>query len=121
MTYISLAPGALTAIALASKNPSVHFSVVDKDASLIAAWNSDHTPIFEPGLEDILFEDGQIQEKALYVLSHGYEGRRRRRLANLTFSSDINTHISEANIIFICVDTPSEISVSLTWRFCETM
>ncbi|PYH35072.1 nucleotide sugar dehydrogenase [Aspergillus neoniger CBS 115656] len=100
--------GTLTAIALASKNPHVHFSVVDKDASLIAAWNSDHTPIFEPGLEDILFEDGQIQEKALFVLSHGYEGRR-RRLANITFSSDINTHISDANIIFICVDTPSEV------------
>ncbi|OJZ88762.1 hypothetical protein ASPFODRAFT_59473 [Aspergillus luchuensis CBS 106.47] len=100
---------ALKAIALASKNPSVHFSVVDKDASLIAAWNSDHIPIFEPGLKDILFEDGKIQENALRVLLHDHEGRRRRRLANITFSADINTHISDANIIFICGDISGEV------------
>ncbi|RAH55795.1 UDP-glucose 6-dehydrogenase [Aspergillus piperis CBS 112811] len=101
---------ALKAIAQASKNPSVHFSVVDKDASLIAAWNSDHIPIFEPGLEDILFEDGKIQENALRVLLHDHEGRRRRRLANITFSADYNTHISDANIIFICGDISGEVS-----------
>ncbi|PYH70643.1 nucleotide sugar dehydrogenase [Aspergillus vadensis CBS 113365] len=102
--------GALTAIALASKNPSVHFSVVDKDASLIAAWNSDHLPILEPGLEDILFEDNQSQEKELCVSPQICQGQPRRRLANIIFSADIRAHISEANIIFICVDTPSELS-----------
>ncbi|GKZ25409.1 hypothetical protein AbraIFM66951_002444 [Aspergillus brasiliensis] len=102
--------GALTAIALASKNPSVHFSVVDKNASLIAAWNSDHIPIFEPGLEDLLFEKTQTQEKTLCESAHSYGSQRTRRLANISFSADIRTHISDADIIFICVDTPSEVT-----------
>ncbi|GKZ31012.1 hypothetical protein AbraIFM66950_010932 [Aspergillus brasiliensis] len=102
--------GALTAITLASKNPSVHFSVVDKDPSLIAAWNSDHIPIFEPGLEDILCEDSGTQGKSLCVSKHSYGSQRMRRLANISFSGDIRTHISDANIIFICVDTPSEVT-----------
>ncbi|RDH31471.1 nucleotide sugar dehydrogenase [Aspergillus welwitschiae] len=102
--------GALTAIALASKNPSVHFNVVDKNASLIAAWNSDHIPIFEPGLEDILFDDGETNDKALCDLPHNHQGRRIRRLANISFSADICKHISDAHMIFICVDTPSEVT-----------
>ncbi|GLA36293.1 hypothetical protein AnigIFM63309_002390 [Aspergillus niger] len=106
--------GALTAIALASKNPSVHFNVVDKNASLIAAWNSDHIPIFEPGLENILFDDGETNDKALCDLPHNHQGRRTRRLANISFSADICKHISDAHIIFVCVDTPSEVTLKET-------
>ncbi|TPR02493.1 Scytalone dehydratase family protein [Aspergillus niger] len=106
--------GALTAIALASKNPSVQFNVVDRDASLIAAWNSDHIPIFEPGLEDIIFEDGEANDKAHCDSLHNHQGRRTRRLANIFFSADICKHILDAHIIFICVDTPSEVTLKET-------
>ncbi|RDK47532.1 nucleotide sugar dehydrogenase [Aspergillus phoenicis ATCC 13157] len=112
--------GALTAIALASKNPSVHFSVVDKDASVIEAWNSDHIPIFEPGLEDIIFDDAEplpgvkgselhpIQSKTQSASPNYCHRRRTRRLANISFSADICKHVTDSDIIFICVDTPSE-------------
>ncbi|GKZ92708.1 hypothetical protein AnigIFM59636_005446 [Aspergillus niger] len=109
-----LSEGALTAIALASKNPSVQFNVVDRDASLIAAWNSDHIPIFEPGLEDIIFEDGEANDKAHCDSLHNHQGRRTRRLANIFFSADICKHILDAHIIFICVDTPSEVTLKET-------
>ncbi|KAL4889570.1 hypothetical protein BDV59DRAFT_186116 [Aspergillus ambiguus] len=46
---------ALTAIVLATQNPTRQFCVVDKDASPIAAWNSDQLPIIEPELENLLF------------------------------------------------------------------
>lgn len=132
VAYVCLVPGALTAIALASKNPSVHFSVVDKDASVIEAWNSDHIPIFEPGLEDIIFDDAEplpgvkgselhpIQSKTQSASPNYCHRRRTRRLANISFSADICKHVTDSDIIFICVDTPSEVSVSPTSRIYTT-
>lgn len=76
--------GAITSIILAQKNPDVDFTVVDSDSAKIDAWNSNGPPpIHEPGLET------------------------RRDLRNLLFSSDIKRGLNEAEMIFVCVNTPA--------------
>ncbi len=61
--------------------------VVDSNAARIAAWQSEQLPIYEPGLEDV-------------VLS--------ARDRNLFFSTEVNRHIAEADIIFVSVNTPTK-------------
>jgi UDPglucose 6-dehydrogenase len=60
---------------------------VDVIPEKIAAWNSDKLPIFEPGLEEVV-------GAAL--------GR------NLTYSTDIDAAIAEADIVFVSVNTPTK-------------
>jgi UDPglucose 6-dehydrogenase len=61
--------------------------VVDINKERIAAWNSDNLPIYEPGLKEIVFKS---------------------RGKNLFFSTEIDKNISEADIIFVCVNTPTK-------------
>ena len=53
----------------------------------IDAWNSDALPIYEPGLEDVVF---------------ACRGR------NLFFSTDTDTHVGDADIVFVSVNTPTK-------------
>ena len=46
--------GGPTMAVIASKCPRVKVTVVDLSQSQIDAWNSDHLPIFEPGLDDVV-------------------------------------------------------------------
>ncbi|PWY95007.1 UDP-glucose dehydrogenase Ugd1 [Aspergillus sclerotioniger CBS 115572] len=85
--------GALTAAVLASQNPHVQFCVVDNDAALIAAWNSDRLPVFEPGLDELLVQP------------------RKRKLANLTFSTSVHAGVVAADLIFLCAETSSTITI----------
>ena len=41
---------------IAQKCPHIKVTVVDMNAKLIAAWNSKDLPIYEPLLEDVVFE-----------------------------------------------------------------
>ena len=61
--------------------------VVDIDHDKIDAWNSDHLPIYEPGLKEIVTQT---------------------RGKNLFFSTDIENHITQADIIFVSVNTPTK-------------
>lgn len=72
---------------IAKHCPEYSITVVDLDASKIAAWNSDNLPIHEPGLLQI-------------VLS--------QRGKNLFFSSDVDGATAEADILFVCVPTPTK-------------
>jgi len=72
---------------IAHKCPKIKVTVVDIDARRIAAWNHGPLPVFEPGLDDVV-------QKA--------------RGKNLFFSTDIDTAIREAKIIFISVNTPTK-------------
>ena len=72
---------------IAEKCPHITVTVVDVDASKIDAWNNGNLPIFEPGLQEVV--DGQ-------------------RGKNLFFSTDRGTAISEADIIFVAVGTPTK-------------
>jgi UDPglucose 6-dehydrogenase len=62
-------------------------TVVDINQARIDEWNSDKLPIFEPGLNDIV---------------QGARGK------NLFFSTDIDSAIREAEMIFLSVNTPTK-------------
>jgi UDPglucose 6-dehydrogenase len=47
--------GGPTMAVIASKAPRVKVTVVDLSERQIAAWNSNNLPIYEPGLEEIVF------------------------------------------------------------------
>ena len=72
---------------IANNCPEYKVTIVDISKERIAAWNSDRLPIFEPGLE----------ERVLKV-----------RGKNLFFSTDIDTCINQADIIFVSVNTPTK-------------
>src|SRR6516165_4236895 len=64
-----------------------HVVCVDKDADKIRALNNGKSPIFEPGLDDLI--------------ARNTGGHR------LTFTSDLAKPVAEADAVFIAVGTPS--------------
>jgi UDPglucose 6-dehydrogenase len=79
--------GGPTMAMIAAKCPDIRVTVVDLNASRIAAWNSDSLPIYEPGLDDVV---------------------RAARGKNLFFSTDVDEGIRQADIIFVSVNTPTK-------------
>jgi len=79
--------GGPTMAMIAYKCPKIKVTVVDLDAKRIAAWNRGPLPVFEPGLDDVVAK---------------------ARGRNLFFSTDIDAAIREAQMIFICVNTPTK-------------
>ena len=77
---------------IAQKNPKIKVNVVDMNTNKIAAWNSENLknlPVYEPGLSKVVKE---------------------ARGRNLFFSTNVNKHIDEADMIFISVNTPTKTS-----------
>ncbi len=64
-----------------------HVTCVDKDESKIAALKRGETPIYEPGLTDL-------------IASNVAQGR-------LSFTTDLKPAVAEADAVFIAVGTPS--------------
>ncbi len=79
--------GGPTMAVIAKNCPQHRVVVVDINAAKIAAWQSDHLPIYEPGLKEIVLQ---------------------ARGRNLFFSTEIDRHIAEADIIFVSVNTPTK-------------
>ena len=79
--------GGPTMAVIASHCPQYRVMVVDINEARIAAWQSDHLPIYEPGLEEVV------------------RGALNR---NLFFSAEVDRHIDEADIIFVSVNTPTK-------------
>jgi UDPglucose 6-dehydrogenase len=82
--------GGPTMAVTALKCPEIKVNVVDLNADRIAAWNDvnlENLPIYEPGLAEVVSE---------------------ARGRNLFFSTDINTAIKDADMIFIAVNTPTK-------------
>lgn len=79
--------GGPTMAVIARHCPEYRVVVVDINEERIAQWNSGNPPIYEPGLAEIVFE---------------VRGR------NLFFSTDVDTNIDEADIIFVSVNTPTK-------------
>ena len=72
--------------------PEIEVTLVDIDENKIAAWNDSdlmNLPIYEPGLKEVV---------------------KRNRNRNLFFSTNIAKGISEAEMIFISVNTPTKLS-----------
>jgi len=80
--------GGPTMAMIAYKCPDIEVVVLDIAQARIDQWNSDKLPIYEPGLDEIVFE---------------------ARGRNLFFSIDVEKHVGEADIIFISVNTPTKV------------
>ena len=80
--------GGPTMAVMAYKCKEIEVNVVDINRERINAWNSENLPIFEPGLKEIV-------KKCLGV--------------NLFFSNEIQKCISNADMIFLSVNTPTKL------------
>ena len=79
--------GGPTMAVIALKNPGRKVWVTDVNAARIAAWNSDHLPVYEPGLEKIV---------------------KKVRGKNLFFTTDVESCIKKCDMIFVGVNTPTK-------------
>ncbi|MBN2396202.1 MAG: UDP-glucose 6-dehydrogenase [Candidatus Atribacteria bacterium] len=82
--------GGPTMAVIAQKCPEIKVTVVDVNAQRIAAWNDDNLdnlPIYEPGLREVVSE---------------------ARGRNLFFSTDVDSAIEQAEMVFISVNTPTK-------------
>jgi UDPglucose 6-dehydrogenase len=79
--------GGPTMAVIAKHCPNVQVVVADINKERVAAWQSGHPPIFEPGLQEVV-------RAAL--------GR------NLRFTGDVEHEIGEAEMIFVSVNTPTK-------------
>ncbi|XP_064860553.1 UDP-glucose 6-dehydrogenase-like [Oncorhynchus nerka] len=79
--------GGPTCSVIAHMCPEIHVTVVDVNESRINAWNSDTLPIYEPGLKEVV---------------ESCRGK------NLFFSTDIDSAIRDADLVFISVNTPTK-------------
>uniref|UniRef100_A0A8K9WS11 UDP-glucose 6-dehydrogenase n=1 Tax=Oncorhynchus mykiss TaxID=8022 RepID=A0A8K9WS11_ONCMY len=74
--------GGPTCSVIAHMCPEIHVTVVDVNETRINAWNSDTLPIYEPGLKEVV---------------ESCRGK------NLFFSTDIDSAIRDADLVFISV------------------
>lgn len=79
--------GGPTMAIIAARCPDYSVTVVDINPARIAAWNSDHLPIYEPGLDTLV---------------------KRNRGRNLFFDTEIEKNIKQCDIIFVSVNTPTK-------------
>jgi UDPglucose 6-dehydrogenase len=82
--------GGPTMAVIADRCPQIQVTVVDLNASRIAAWNDPdlgRLPVYEPGLDAVV-------------------GRCRGR--NLHFSTDVQSAIAQADMVFLSVNTPTK-------------
>ncbi len=81
--------GGPTMAVIAERCPTVEVTVLDQDAVRIAAWNSGHLPVFEPGLAEIV-------------------GRARGRNLRFVEQQAGLAALAEADVVFISVQTPTK-------------
>ncbi len=79
--------GGPTMAMIALRCPQYKVTVVDIKPQRIAQWNSEPLPIYEPGLDEVV---------------------KAARGRNLFFSTEIDSNIREADIIFVSVNTPTK-------------
>lgn len=79
--------GGPTMAMIAHKCKDIEVTVLDINEERIAAWNSDKLPIYEPGLEEVVFA---CRGKTLF------------------FSTECEKKVAEADIVFISVNTPTK-------------
>ena len=79
--------GGPTMAMIAKQCPDIDVRVVDINEGRIQKWNSSELPVYEPGLYDIVNEC---------------------RDRNLTFTTDVNESIRNADMVFISVNTPTK-------------
>ncbi|KAI9868314.1 MAG: UDP-glucose 6-dehydrogenase 1 [Trichoglossum hirsutum] len=117
--------GGPTGAIIAYKNPSIQVTIADQNAERIEAWKSNKLPIYEPGLDHIVStardgvvspliqpadsgnggnpvtDRGDCNEEILGSLDLGHT-------PNLFFTTDVTSAIAKADLIFVCVNTPTK-------------
>ena len=99
--------------AVTAYKANVEVTVVDINEQRIQAWKSHQLPIYEPGLQEIVcaardgvaasFND-DIAESLLESIPSAQASAR----GKLSFSTEIEKAIEEADLIFVCVNTPTK-------------
>ena len=84
-------------------------NVVDLNEARIATWNSAHLPIHEPGLPKIVRIARDGTNAATIDLPGLGSVSLPDRTPNLIFSTKVQEAIGEADIVFICVNTPTKL------------
>ena len=84
-------------------------NVVDLNQDRIATWNSAHLPIHESGLPKIVRIARDGTSSSTIDLPGLGTVRILKRTPNLTFSMRVPESIAEADIVFICVNTPTKL------------
>ena len=82
--------GGPTMAVIADRCPEVRVTVVDLNQARINAWNDDdlsQLPVYEPGLDQVVS---------------------RCRGRNLLFTTDVDTAIAKADMVFLSVNTPTK-------------
>jgi UDPglucose 6-dehydrogenase len=94
---------------IAYHNPQILVNVVDLNEQRVAAWNSTHLPIHEDGLLKVVrvARDGTL-DTAVSLSGLVRPVELKARQPNLVFSTNVIESITEADIIFICVNTPTK-------------
>lgn len=101
--------GAPTAAVLAFFNPTRQVRVIDRNPDLIRKWNSGHFPFeHEPGLCHLVgvSRDGIVATHVRTEDDHG--ATMVVREANLIFSSNREGWVKDADMVFLCVETPTK-------------
>ncbi|KAK3358033.1 UDP-glucose/GDP-mannose dehydrogenase family, NAD binding domain-containing protein [Lasiosphaeria hispida] len=107
--YSDPGTGGPTAAVIAYHNPQILVNVVDLNQQRVDAWNSRHLPIHEDGLIKVvrMARDGTVDTTAfLPGLSRPVQLQARQ--PNLLFSTRVIGSIEEADVVFICVNTPTK-------------
>jgi UDPglucose 6-dehydrogenase len=106
--------GGPTAAVIAFQNPHIQVNVVDRDEKRIRRWNSQHPPIYEPGLNDILriARDGARECAVENAPAESNKNKESTtvpsRKSNLFFTTEVARCISEADVVLIAVNTPTK-------------
>lgn len=95
--------------------------MVDINPDRIAAWKSNSLPIYEPSLSNIVkiardgiqSEDesrpaGDVAQESATCFSNARNAKVYLRQPNLFFSTDVDDAIRNADLIFVCVNTPTK-------------
>ncbi|KAL8915537.1 MAG: hypothetical protein Q9171_000102 [Xanthocarpia ochracea] len=103
--------GGPTSAVIAYKS-DVEVTVVDINSDRISAWKSKSLPIYEPGLDQIVqaARAGVIptQDRDSRGANAGFDHITLDRRAKLVFSTDVDQAIVDADLIFVCVNTPTK-------------
>ena len=82
--------GGPTMAVIADRCPGLDVHVVDLNTQRVASWNDpdlSQLPVYEPGLDEVVA---------------------RGRGRNLRFSTEVNSDIASADMVFLPVDTPTK-------------
>jgi UDPglucose 6-dehydrogenase len=79
---------------LAHQCPDIEVTVVDRNVERIEAWKSDQPHVSEPGL--------------LEIVKVSRDGIRSTMHRNLHFTTQFEESVQKADIIMVCVDTPTK-------------